>query len=86
MIINSISSSRMGSFEKISRLIYNYRSEGDIPLNFVVAESGSTIDEVQECIKYLQEGGFIKVSEKPDKHENLIHVNKNAISKFQKIF
>ncbi len=76
----------MGSFEKISRLIYNYRSEGEIPMDFVVAESGSTIDEVQECVRYLQEGGFIKVSEKPDQHENLIRVNKNAISKFQKIF
>lgn len=43
----------MGSFEKISRLIYNYRSEGEIPMDFVVAESGSTIDEVQECVKYL---------------------------------
>ena len=76
----------MGSFEKISRLIYNYRSEGEIPLDFVVTESGSTIDEVQECVRYLQEGGYIKVSDKPGIHENSIHVNKDAISKFQKIF
>ena len=76
----------MGSFEKISRLIYNYRGEESIPLGFVVAESGSTIDEVQECLRYLQDGGFIKVSEKSGHHEESIHVNKSAVSKFQKIF
>jgi hypothetical protein len=76
----------MGSFEKISRLIYNYRSEGEIPMDFVVTETGSTIDEVKECVKFLQEGGYIKVSGESGMHENSIHVNKNAISKFQKIF
>ena len=86
MIINSISSYKMGSFEKISRLIYNYRSESEIPMDFVVTESGSTIDEVKECVKFLQEGGYIKVSEKAGIHENSIHVNRDAISKFQKIF
>jgi hypothetical protein len=86
MIINSISSYKMGSFEKISRLIYNYRGEDSIPLGFVVTESGATIDEVQECLRYLQEGGFIKVSEKSDQQDDSIHVNKNAVSKFQKIF
>ena len=76
----------MGSFEKISRLIYNYRSEEAIPVGFVVAETGSTIDQVEECVKYLQEGGFIDVSENSGIHENIIRVKKNAISKFQKIF
>ena len=76
----------MGSFEKISRVIYNYRSEGEIPMGFLVTESGSTFDEVEECVRYLQEGGFINVSENSEQHENIIRVNKNAVSKFQKIF
>ena len=55
-------------------------------MGFLVTESGSTFDEVEECVMYLQEGGFINVSENSEQHENVIRVNKNAVSKFQKIF
>ena len=76
----------MGTFEKISRLIYNYRSQEAIPLGFVVTESGSTYDEVQECLRFLQENGYVHVTQRSGSHENAIHVNRDAVSKFQKIF